>query len=129
MAVKNELAVSSSQQRLWLPVLCLVVLLEAEGNAALSIRRLQSSTAHNCCFSASCPWVRRCRKPAAESTVEILAICSDLLPPSPNPLPDATVGSLTRDTALMKLSTSAAPAVVRGGIIYCTVNLITFHEC
>lgn len=44
-------------------------------------------------------------------------ICSDLLPPSPNPVSDATVGSLIQDIALMKRYVSAAPAVVCGGII------------
>lgn len=55
-------------------------------------------------------------------------ICSDLLPPSPKPVSDATVGSLIQDIALMKLYVSAAPAVVCGGTIYSTLNLITFHE-
>lgn len=72
--------------------------------------------------------MRQRRKPTAEFTVELLAICSDILPPSPNPVSDATVGSLTQNIALMKLYAFAAPAVVHGGIIYRTVNLITFHE-
>lgn len=71
------------------------------GNIALSISWLQSSIAHSCCFRASCPCVRQRRKPTTEFAAGIVAICSDLLPPSPDPVSDATMGSLTWDIALM----------------------------
>lgn len=64
-----------------------------------------------------------------EPTAEVLAMCSDLLLPSPNPVSDATAGSLAQDIALMRLYGASPPAVVCTEVIYRTVNLIAFHEC
>lgn len=78
-----------------------------------SISRLETSTDSNCCCRASRPCARQCRKPTAGFTVEMLVICSDLFPPSPNPLLDAAVGLHTQDIASVKLYASALLLCVR----------------
>lgn len=92
-----------------------------------SISRSESSINNDRCFRASCPRATQCRKPTAGFTVEMLVICSDLFPPSPNPLLDAAVGLHTQDIASVKLYASAL-AVVCEEIIYGPVNLMTLQE-